>query len=165
MSLAGRKPKPNELKKLEGNPGRRPINEAAPVFAEIGERPPVDFEAVMDKRALEEWDRMIPNLRGLGIITTVDASLLVNYCITASVAMQAALDIQKHGLTYENETREGGIALRKNPAVDIFNQAAATCKTLMAEMGLTPSARSKLVVSKPEDDDPMDNLLRMERVK
>jgi len=119
----------------------------------------------MDKQALAEWDRMIPNLRGLGIITTVDASLLVNYCITASVAMQASLEIQKHGLIYQTESRAGELSYRKNPAVDVFNQSASTCKALMAEMGLTPSARSKLVVSKPEDDDPMDNLLRMERVK
>lgn len=36
MAKTGRKPKPSALKRLEGNPGKRPLNELEPIPPVIG---------------------------------------------------------------------------------------------------------------------------------
>ena len=55
MATRGRKPKPTALKALEGNPGKRPLNEHEPVPPKATLRCPAWLEA----EAKKEWKRLI----------------------------------------------------------------------------------------------------------
>ena len=61
MAKRGRKPKPTALKKLEGNPGKRPLNELEPMPQVTMLRCPNWLEP----EAKKEWRRLAPVLIGL----------------------------------------------------------------------------------------------------
>ena len=65
MAKRGRKPKPTALKKLEGNPGKRPLNELEPLPQVTMLRCPNWLEP----EAKKEWRRLAPVLIGAGILT------------------------------------------------------------------------------------------------
>jgi phage terminase small subunit len=76
----GRPPKPTALKILQGNPGKRPLNRAEPTL-EIAdpERP-----EHLDEVACQEWDRLVPVLKRMRVLTEADRIALGNLCQTYS---------------------------------------------------------------------------------
>lgn len=71
MAKRGRKPKPTALKKLEGNPGKRPLNELEPMPRVSMLRCPNWLEP----EAKKEWRRLAPVLIDAGILTGADRIL------------------------------------------------------------------------------------------
>lgn len=134
---AGRKPKPTELKILAGNPGGRPLNENEP-------KPEVsmpDAPDHLDKAAREEWNRVVPILFRVRIMTDLDVAALASYC-------------QAYGRWVEAEehiSEEGCVVIWKgfpmqNPYLSIANKAMEQIRQFMSEMGMTPSSRSRVQV-------------------
>lgn len=123
------RPTPTALKKLAGNPGKRPINTAEPQPAgRIGACPdwfPAD--------ARLEWDRIVPELDRLGVLTSVDAATVEAHCLTYCEIVT---------------TVKNGEGLR----AALLGQMRAYA----AELGLTPASRAKLVLPKGKDHDPAD---------
>ena len=68
MAQRGRKPKPTAIKVLEGNPGKRALNEMEPQPEKKAPKCPV----WLDKEAKKEWKRISKQLEDLGILTEVD---------------------------------------------------------------------------------------------
>ena len=116
--VAGAPAKPTAIKKLEGNPGKRPLNEAEPM-------PEIPSESVhgtdwmdrkceymaLDKFSVEEvskqlWDRFYPELHRLGILTVLDLDLFGRYCETYARWLKAKAFLDKHGETYPTYTTE-----------------------------------------------------------
>jgi len=76
MATRGRKPKPTALKALEGNPGRRALNENEP-------KPRGAVSACPDwleDEAKAEWARMGEILARMGVLTEVDLTACAGYC-------------------------------------------------------------------------------------
>ena len=76
MATRGRKPKPTVLKILEGNPGKRPINENEPI-------PPkgtVKCPTWLEPEAKKEWKRLAPSLEAMGVLTQADLTAFAGYC-------------------------------------------------------------------------------------
>lgn len=69
--------KPNALKILEGNPGKRTLNLADGVNPKI-EVPPAPRH--LGKEAAKEWKRITPHLVELGLISAIDRAALALYC-------------------------------------------------------------------------------------
>ena len=66
--MAGRKPKPTAVKKLEGNPGKRKLNTKEPV-------PEKGMPACPDwlmPEAKKEWERLAKLMNQMGVLTEVD---------------------------------------------------------------------------------------------
>lgn len=63
--MAGRKPKPAALKKLEGNPGKRKLNAKEPV---PGKGMP-DCPKWLLLEAKLEWNRLYMKLSEMGVLT------------------------------------------------------------------------------------------------
>ena len=82
MAKRGRKPKPTALKKLEGNPGKRPLNELEPLPQVTMLRCPNWLEP----EAKKEWRRLAPVLIGAGILTGADAVPFAGYTATATAS-------------------------------------------------------------------------------
>ncbi len=74
--MAGRKPKPTALKKLEGNPGKRKLNTKEPV---PGKGMP-DCPKWLLPEAKEEWKRLCQKLSEMGVLTEVDMAAFAAYC-------------------------------------------------------------------------------------
>ena len=68
MAQSGRKPKPTAIKKLEGNPGKRQLNENEPKPVKKAPKCPMWLET----EAKKEWRRTARQLEDLGILTEVD---------------------------------------------------------------------------------------------
>lgn len=138
---AGRKPKPTALKKLSGNAGKRKINKQEPV-AKIGMP---DRPASLKGEALKEWNRVVPLLFQMGLLTHIDRACLEGYCVAYGRAKQADAFIEKHkmkGLFYENAN--GNVI--QHPAVGISSSSWKAVQSFADRFGMNPSERSRMRV-------------------
>lgn len=149
--MQGRKPKPTVLKRLAGNPGRRPLNDAEP-------KPPVasiNVPRYLDDGAKQEWRRVVKDLRAVGLLTSVDRAALEGYCMAYSLARGAQHEIEAHGVLIEGT--KGGLV--KNPATAVLNQALQTMRNFMSELGMSATSRSRLKVEKPDEGKTLAEML------
>jgi P27 family predicted phage terminase small subunit len=137
--MRGRKPTPTELKLRRGNPSRRPVNLHEPKHPTIDPAVP---DELMHPKARAEWERIISTL-STGHITTPDRAVLIAYCMKWA-----------QWQTYEAElAADKPIILAPsgypvpNPLVGMANQAYQLMFRAAVELGLTPSARTRVVVA------------------
>lgn len=148
MSGRGRKPKPTAQKKLEGNPGRRPINTNEPKFDQATR--PVAPPRVLSMDGKREWRKMHALLRKAGLLTKVDESALAQYCQAYGTWCEAMRQVNRKGLVCF--TPNG--SLQVSPWFSIARASSEQCRKFMLEFGLTPSSRSRIVVQNDDDDRP-----------
>ena len=152
-SVRGRKPKPTAVKRLTGNPGKRKINRAEP-------RPKpdlLDAPAWLDATAREEWRRVVPELRGLGIFTVLDRTTLASYCLAYSRWRRAEARLNS-AAEMVSETDSG--YEQKSPWTSISKQYADQMKALASELGFSPAARTRLVGESGGSGDPDDEFFK-----
>lgn len=142
--MRGRKPKPTLTRRLEGNPGKRPLNNREPALpAEVPDCP--DH---LDAEARAEWFRTAAVLREMGLLTRADRAALAAYCTVYSRWVHAEAQVKKFGAIVKSP--EKGFPM-KSPYLTIADQALEAMRKLLVEFGLTPSSRSRIKV--PEDAD------------
>jgi P27 family predicted phage terminase small subunit len=151
----GRVPKPTEQKKLEGNPGKRKINNQEPKPA-IVIPPPPDH---LDEIALEEWTRLTTELQKLRMITVLDRAPLVALCQAWADYIKACDEVEKEGGVLFSD--KGNAYL--NPWTGIKTNAMDRILRISSEFGMTPSARSRLKVEMPTEEDEMKSILTRKR--
>ena len=139
MAKRGRKPKPTALKKLEGNPGKRQLNDYEPL-------PPLSMLRCPNyllPEAKKEWRRLAPALIDMGVLTIADAVPFAAYCTAFARWREAEDFITKHGAIYKDPR---GFA-RPNPYVAIAAHQLREIKSLAAEFGLTPANRTAIIAN------------------
>jgi P27 family predicted phage terminase small subunit len=137
--MRGRKPTPTVLKIIEGNPGKRRLNDREPVpRAEIPDCP-----AFLDDEARGEWDRVSQILADMGLLTLADRSALAAYCVAYSRWVKAEQQVARYGTIVKSP--EKGFPM-KSPYLTVADQALESMRKLMVEFGLTPSSRSRIRV-------------------
>ena len=147
----GRRPKPTLLKMLDGNPGKRPLNDAEPP-ALAGDPECPEW---LDEEAKAEWDRIVPDLREMGLLSRADRPALAAYCTAWSRWVMAEAQVKKFGVIVKSP--EKGFPM-KSPYLSIADQSMETMRKMMVEFGLTPSSRSRIRVI--DDGGAMDELDR-----
>lgn len=145
MGIPGPKPKPTELKLLEGNPGKRPLNTQEPKPRPI---PPKMPRGVLPKEGRRLWRELVPKLEKLGVVTEVDGPALVMLCLHYAFAVQAGRQLRQEGITIQDRD-----VRRKHPALQILRDHSAAWRQYAEQFGLTPSARSRLSIPEPEEAD------------
>lgn len=151
MGRRGPAPKPTVLKVLEGNPGKRPLNQNEPKPKPIAPKCP----SWLDKEAKREWKRVAPELERLGLLTVVDGAALAAYCQAYARWKQAEEIIKREGMTV---TTESGYVM-PHPAVKIAEKAQQLIKAFCAEFGLTPSSRSRMSLPEQKEEDEFEEFL------
>ena len=136
--MAGRKPKPTKLKLLQGNPGKRPLNDAEPQ-----PRAGAICPAWLDSVAKAHWKTVAPELERVGILTKIDAAALAAYCKNYSRWVGAEEVLTADGTTYKSQTAKGTI-IRVRPELKIAEEAMRQMRAFASEFGLTPSSRTRL---------------------
>lgn len=138
--MRGRKPQPTALKVLRGNPGRRPLNAAEPVHDPLPTDCPDDL---VDPVARAEWTRIAPMLITRGQVTSVDRSTLIGYCFKYAQWKALEDDARKHPFIVKSPN---GYPL-PNPALGMANKVFGLMLKAAAELGITPSARSRVAAA------------------
>ena len=95
MAVPGRKPKPPNLRVIEGNRSHRPIP-STPKHAPVAPPCPPWISEV----AKTEWKRIAPELEKLGLLVTVDKAALAGYCENYAVLVQCGKYIKNKGGTH-----------------------------------------------------------------
>ena len=98
--MRGRKPKPTAKKRLEGNPGKRKLNKAEPIF------PADDLKAqeMLTPAGRQEWERVAPDLSRQGLLTTVDKAIFAAYCDAFSRWTEASRKVHESSLILKIKT-------------------------------------------------------------
>lgn len=139
--MKGRKPKPTHLKLLEGNPGRRPINGAEPQPT----AGPPSCPAHLNPSGKAEWKRLARELQAIGILTQIDRGVLAGYCQSWGRWVEAERKLKESPALIR--TPAGYVQL--SPWLTIANRERELMLRFMAELGLTPSSRTRLNVQPP----------------
>src|SRR5262249_48387684 len=124
-----------------GNPARTRLNTREP------HPPPVDaaFDTppsvlADDPVAAAEWARVGPILRTCGVVTESDRSVLIALCQQWSRYLDATDKVKTLGMLVKDANGHPA----RNPFLAIADAALAHCRQLWAELGLTPSSRSRI---------------------
>ena len=155
MATRGRKPKPTALNVLEGNPGKRPLNDKEPQPERKAPRCP----SWLEPEAKKEWKRMAKTLEAIGVLTQVDKAAFAGYCQAYARWKEAEEFLSKHGTIFK--TPSGYI--QQVPQVAIARNYLQIMKDFCSEFGLTPAARTRIRVdTEPVTSvDPMETLLKV----
>lgn len=146
----GRKPKPTHLKVVAGEKRPSRINKNEPVASSGTATAP----AWLSERAAEIFDQLSATLLGMGIASPDDMHALSLVASRIEEIEQLTAVIEDGGRTY---TSEGGL-VKARPEVGMRNEAMRHAQSLLAEFGLTPSARSKVSAGKPPEQNPFAGL-------
>ncbi len=155
--VRGRKPMSQEAKEQSGSfvkhPERR--NKSAPKV-QYG-TPPVPDTIKDDPVASDKWTQLCQELAKAGVLATMDGDLLEAYCMTYSMYRTALAQVQKEGNTV---IKANGDPMR-NPACVELAQTMQRMGKLMTELGITPSARSRITAApQTDEDDPFEELMK-----
>ena len=152
MATRGRKPTPTAIKELEGNPGRRPLNRNEPV--PVYRAPPCP--KTLGPEAKREWRRLAKTLESMHVLTELDMAVFATYCDAYEQWKKATEFINTHG----SVIRTPSGYLQQIPQVSIAQTYAKLMNRCAEQMGLTPSARSRIIAGAGvENTDDMDMLL------
>lgn len=149
----GRKPKPSWLKIVTGNPGHRPVNDAEPEPVGDLVAPPDWFT---DAQKVE-WKKAI-DAAPAGLLKQLDQSMLVVWVVAKVQHAEAAQQVSKYGALIRTPVTG---APMQNPYVAVMNRQAALMMRAAAEMGFSPSSRSRVSIAqkrKGKSETPFDDL-------
>ena len=142
--VRGRKPRSTAAKRLDGNPGKRPLNAAEPLPPDVAasfDTPPAELDGLAVASAY--WRELAPMLRAVQQITVADRAALVALCIEWDRYTEARSQAYPRVVTAPS-----GYAM-PNPWLSIQTKAWASCLKLWPELGLTPSSRSRVQTQGP----------------
>ena len=152
----GRPPKPTHLKILQGNPGRKPLpqNEPEPKRAE---RTP-SVPTWLDDKAKGIWKEHARILWAAGLLTQIDREALAALCETTALYRTAVDMIRVEGAVWTS--KETGYT-QQSAWATVRGQALNKMQSLWSEFGMTPAARTRIQVEKPEkEEDDLAKLLK-----
>jgi P27 family predicted phage terminase small subunit len=124
---------------------------------------PPDFLSV---EALAEWHDKCPLLFASGLVTVTNRAVFAAYCMCFARWKSAEEALAE--MARDDQTGMGGLTVRnastgktiENPMISIANRAMADCVKFAAELGMTPSSRSRVHhADLPRDDDPAGKYL------
>lgn len=134
--MAGRPPKPTALKLLQGNPGRRKLNDQEPK-PPLGAEPPAWIKN--DPELLVEWKRQSPRLEKLGLLTEIDGDALATLC---------ALEVRFR------------LMVREGAGASSLATVAKEKRALWSRFGMTPADRVRVKVERPKPEGKLERFIR-----
>jgi len=150
------KPKPTVLKVLEGNRGHRPLNKNEPK----PKKSKSSLPSWVNDEAKKEWNRLIPELERLGLLTTLDQASLIACCQCWGRFVEAEKYLKNNDTVFITENGY----MQQVPQVGMAQKYLKLYLSFMAEFGLSPSSRTRINLSpdKP-DESPMAKLWKQKK--
>ena len=114
-------------------------------------------EWLVDEYALREWNRLLPHLEPLGLLTVADSECYGKYCQTHADLRRCREEWEASG----GMTVVGGNGgLKNHPAWIRWNSLMTHYRQLWKELGLSPTARAGLKIDPLDKADPLLEILR-----
>ena len=141
MGRRGPPPQPTRLRLLKGNLGKRRVD---------GREPQPKAEAPicpqwLSAKAKRVWRDLVPTLKAMRILTRVDRDALTIYCQTYARWRSAEEFLDQHGEIYPVRDALGNVQRMKlYPQVGIASTLLQVLRCYQQELGLTPSARTRV---------------------
>lgn len=142
--MRGRKPKPSSLKRLLGNPGRRPLNHEEPRPTPVAQVEPPDY---LDAGGQAVWRALVPHLAACGLLTALDLPKLE--LLVIHLAHHRRLYVALNAILAKHEA--SGTAVDTSRISRSLRQEADVVRSLSAGFGLDPADRVRLHVRQPTD--------------
>lgn len=139
--MRGRKPKPTALKVLEGKTGSV-MNNREP----LPEKGLVSSPDWLTPNQKASWDYWIDNAPK-NLLTSIDKNVLTVYVVAEDIHRQAVEAIREAGLIVPSPVKGEPM---QNPWLAILNKQALILLKAGAELGFSPSSRSRVSI------DPID---------
>ncbi len=143
---SGRKPKPTSLKLLQGNPGKRELNESEPKPTPRLPRPPEH----LGEEAKKEWRRAGRFLLQLGLVSDIDRAAFAAYCQAWGRWVEAETALKTYGVMLKSPN---GFPVQ-SPYLAVANRAMDQMKSLLSEFGMSPASRTRVAGVAFQDDEP-----------
>lgn len=141
--MKGRKPKPSYLRVLDGNAGKRPINQDEPQpVGELEAHAPPSWLSDPQKDGWRYAMKHAPP----GMLKRLDQSILTVWVVAEERHQDAATKVSQLGSLLKAKTG----AAYQNPYLAIMNKQAQIMMKAAAELGFTPSSRSRVKVEPPK---------------
>ena len=137
MPTRGRKPKPTALKVLEGNPGKRRLNDNEP----RPEKKAPSCPKWLEPEAKKEWRRLAKKMEMMGVLTEVDMAAFAGYCQAYARWKEAEEFITQHGTI----VRTPSGYWQTVPQVSIAQTYLKVMNRFAEQFGLTPASRSRII--------------------
>lgn len=137
--MRGPAPKPTAWRRQEGNRGKRAWNHDEPI-------PPEgvpDCPTHLNDAGREEWYRLVDALVDMRVVTMVDRAVLAAYCQAYGRWVEAEEKLKETPVLIR--TPSGYV--QQSPWLTISNRQMELMGRYMAELGLTPAARSRIAVA------------------
>lgn len=155
--MKGRKPKPSYMRVLDGNAGKRPVNEHEPIPpGKLEDQPPPDGLSDAQKIIWRQAIKSAPP----GMLRHLDESVLEVWVVACERHRDASKRVAELGSLLKGKTGTP----YQNPYLAIMNKQAAILLKAAAELGFTPSSRSRVKVEPPlpGEGDPFADLKRLD---
>lgn len=143
MGKRGPPPKPAAIKRLQGNPGKRPIPDEPEYSIGVGQRP----EWLNDTEAVRFWNKYAPLLTEHGVVTSGDWASFATLCQTWADWRHAHAALEENGAV----TVSGAGSTRPSGYFRVERELAKEFRMLCGRFGLTPSDRSGVPVIEGAD--------------
>jgi P27 family predicted phage terminase small subunit len=152
MGLRGPAPKPTALRKLEGNPSKRPLPLNEPQYPPGVPTKPKKIS----KRASPIWDELVDQMAPAAILRRVDRMALWQLCEDEAILANAYEGIWSMANAIKREAKAQGKRLDQGEimallsmkngrmAMSAVGHLAARVIIERREFGLTPSSRSRI---------------------
>jgi P27 family predicted phage terminase small subunit len=145
---SGRRPKPTALKVLQGNPGKRKLNQHEPKPPQGDVKPPEGIS----KAALSVWTRIAPVAMAMGTLTPADVWAFKTLC-----ELQATFDIaagQKDAPEFApftvGEDYNAVPMVKVHAALKLEKETALALRPYYEKFGLEPVGRARISVPPQE---------------
>ena len=108
--------------------------------------PEMPFE--LPKRARAQYQRLVPLLLKMKVLTEADGRALASYCIHRAQLEEVDAHIEKHGIIVRSKDGD-----RPNPAFRVKSHLLREMRVFENEFGLTPASRARLGIRLDDDTD------------
>ena len=153
--VKGRKPLSNAVKEASGafvkDPQRRNADEPKPKLG----RPRIPSAVEEDPAAKSRWHWVCDQLESMNLLAVTDQGLIAGYCLDYS--MMLALWETIKGGNVSDMDEKGRTKLK--PEANQFHTYSDRILKREAELGLTPSSRSRLKAPQNEEEDAFEQWL------
>ena len=104
----------------------------------------------LSKAAKKEWKRIAPELEKLGLLSHIDMAALAAYCQAYGRWVEAEKKLKEIGHPLY-KSKNGTVTT--SPWLWVANKALDQILKFASEFGMTPSARTRIHVEKPKEDE------------
>lgn len=140
MGLRGPAPKPTAIKRLQGNPGKRPLNDQEPHFGGTP-KPPKHLNA----RERHWWRVIAESLSSVpDLLTQADWSVLEHLAVHYRIWEEAKAEYDKQPIQFVKDTATGKTI--RNPYLVLMQEETGIIDRLRGQLGMSPSNRARIQV-------------------